>query len=61
MLVVGDNPDSEIEAGNRLGIKTVQILRPGVPFGDSATYHVRSLSEVRDIVTGIQRERDAPR
>ncbi len=54
-LVVGDNPDSEIEAGNRLGIKTVQILRPGVPFGDSATYHVRSLSEVRDLVTGNAR------
>jgi putative hydrolase of the HAD superfamily len=28
-LVVGDNADSEIEAGNRLWIKTVQVLRPG--------------------------------
>ena len=28
MLVVGDNPDSEIDAGNKLGMKTIQILRP---------------------------------
>ena len=34
VIVVGDNPDSEIEVGNRLGIRTVQILRPGVPRGD---------------------------
>jgi ribonucleotide monophosphatase NagD (HAD superfamily) len=25
--VVDDNPDSDIEAGTRLGIKTAQILR----------------------------------
>lgn len=31
VLVVGDNPDSEIETGNRLGIRTVQVLRPGCP------------------------------
>ena len=40
VIVVGDNPDSEIEAGNKLGIRTVQILRPGVPRADSATYYV---------------------
>lgn len=28
VLVVGDSPDSEIRAGNNLGITTVQILRP---------------------------------
>jgi FMN phosphatase YigB (HAD superfamily) len=28
VVIAGDNPDSEIEAGNRLGMKTVQILRP---------------------------------
>ena len=48
--MVGDNPDSEIEAGNRLGIKTVQILRPGVPRGDNATYYVQTLTELKAIL-----------
>lgn len=46
VLVVGDNPDSEIAAGNRLGIRTVQTLRPGVVRSDSATHHVTSLAEL---------------
>jgi FMN phosphatase YigB (HAD superfamily) len=52
VLVVGDNPDSEIEAGNRLGIETVQILRPGVPRSDSADRHIQSLSELQDQLRG---------
>jgi FMN phosphatase YigB (HAD superfamily) len=44
VLIVGDNQDSEIEAGNRLGIKTVQVLRPGVPRADNASYIFRHLS-----------------
>ncbi|WP_437998124.1 HAD family hydrolase [Sorangium sp. So ce185] len=51
VLVVGDNLESEIEAGNRLGIRTVQILRPGVPRGEGATYTVRDLHELRALVT----------
>jgi FMN phosphatase YigB (HAD superfamily) len=47
VLVVGDNPDSEIEAGNQLGIKTVQILRPGVPRADNATHYIQSLTELK--------------
>ena len=47
VLVVGDNPDSEIAAGNRLGMKTIQILRPGVPRSDTATAHIHSLSELK--------------
>lgn len=50
VLVVGDNPDSEIEVGNRLGIQTVQILRPGVPRTDNATFHIRSFAELRDLL-----------
>lgn len=46
VLVVGDNPDSEIAAGNRLGIRTVQTLRPGVVRHASATHHVTSLGEL---------------
>lgn len=46
VIVVGDNPDSEIEAGNQLGITTVQILRPGVARGDNAAYYIDELAEL---------------
>ena len=46
VLVVGDNPDSEIAAGNQLGITTIQILRPGVPASPAATHQVRTLAEL---------------
>jgi putative hydrolase of the HAD superfamily len=49
-MVVGDNPDSEIVAGNRLGMKTVQVLRPGVPRGDNATAHINSLNELGELL-----------
>jgi putative hydrolase of the HAD superfamily len=52
VLVVGDNPDSEIEAGNQLGIPTVQILRPGVPPGQNATHTIRSLTEIPPLLAG---------
>ncbi len=38
VMVVGDNPVSELAAGRNLGMVTVQILRPGVvrrPAGES--------------------------
>jgi Predicted hydrolase (HAD superfamily) len=50
VMVVGDNPDSEIVAGNRLGMKTVQVLRPGVPRGDNATAHINSLNELGELL-----------
>lgn len=46
VLVVGDSAESEIEAGNRLGIRTVQTLRPGVPRASNATFHIHSLVEL---------------
>jgi putative hydrolase of the HAD superfamily len=46
MLVVGDNADSEIRAGNELGMTTVQILRPGVPYGSNAAHHIHGLQEL---------------
>jgi HAD superfamily hydrolase (TIGR01509 family) len=46
VIVVGDNPDSEITAGNRLGMKTVQVLRAGVPRGNNATHHITTLNEL---------------
>jgi putative hydrolase of the HAD superfamily len=50
VLVVGDNPESEIEAGNRLGMPTVQILRPGVARGTNATHYIRELAELRRLL-----------
>jgi putative hydrolase of the HAD superfamily len=47
VLVVGDNPDSEIAAGNRLGMTAIQILRPGVPASPAATHHIHSLRELK--------------
>lgn len=50
VLVVGDNPDSEIETGNRLGMPTIQILRPGVPRSERASRHIHSLVELRELL-----------
>ena len=49
-LVVGDNPESEIAVGNRLGIGTVQILRPGVPRGETAKHHISTLAELKELL-----------
>jgi putative hydrolase of the HAD superfamily len=50
VLVVGDNPESEIEAGNRLGMPTVQILRPGIARGATATHYIHDLRELHVII-----------
>jgi len=50
VLVVGDNPDSEIEAGNRLGITTVQVLRAGVPLGNNASHYIDELAELKGLL-----------
>jgi FMN phosphatase YigB (HAD superfamily) len=55
VVVVGDNPDSEIEAGNKLGMKTVQILRPGVPRADNATYRIHTFDELKTLLQEINR------
>jgi len=47
VLVVGDNPESEIAAGNKLGMITIQTLRPGVPASPTATHHIRTLDELK--------------
>jgi FMN phosphatase YigB (HAD superfamily) len=49
--IVGDNPDSEITAGNELGMKTVQIIRPGIEQSDKASYLVCSFYELNDLIT----------
>jgi len=50
VLIVGDNHDSEIAAGVRMGIRTVQTLRPGVPHSSSATHHIRNLYELAPLL-----------
>lgn len=46
VLVIGDSPENEIAAGNALGAVTVQILRPGTIFSDTAAYHLSTLAEL---------------
>jgi putative hydrolase of the HAD superfamily len=48
--VVGDNGESEIAAGNRLGMTSVQILRPGVERCDTARHAVRNLVELQGLM-----------
>ncbi len=50
VLVVGDNADSELAAGQRLGIATVQTLRPGVPLASKATFHIHSLTGLKQLL-----------
>ncbi len=49
--MVGDNPDSEIEAGNVVGMLTVQILREGVPRGSNARHYIHHLGELKELLT----------
>jgi putative hydrolase of the HAD superfamily len=48
--VVGDNPDSEIAAGNDLNMITIQILRANVKKGDNARYYIKSFDELAMIM-----------
>ena len=50
VLVLGDNPESEIAAGNALGIRTIQTLRPGVQRSSAAAHHIASLHELPALV-----------
>jgi FMN phosphatase YigB (HAD superfamily) len=47
VIVVGDNAESEIAAGNQLGMRTIQTVRPGVQRAASASGHVCSLAELK--------------
>ncbi|MFA6519555.1 MAG: HAD-IA family hydrolase [Candidatus Paceibacterota bacterium] len=50
VLVVGDNPMSELGAAKSLGILTVQTLRPTVARWDDATYHIKSFDELEALI-----------
>jgi FMN phosphatase YigB (HAD superfamily) len=53
VLVVGDNADSEIAAGNALGMPTVQTLRPGVPSAANARWRIESFAELSKLIPKI--------
>lgn len=53
VMIVGDNPRAELGAGKRLGMVTVQTLRPGVMRWSEAEHHVMLLSELPPIVSGL--------
>lgn len=50
VLVVGDNPRSELKAAKELGILAIQTLRPGVTKWDEADYNIKSLSELSALI-----------
>jgi putative hydrolase of the HAD superfamily len=50
-FVIGDNPTSEIHAGNQLNLKTIQILRKGISKGDNADFYIYSFDELDGILT----------
>lgn len=46
VMVIGDNPVSEIAAGNQLGMVTVQVLRSGVIKDETAKYHIADFNKL---------------
>ena len=50
VMVIGDDAESELAAARKLGIHTIQTLRPGVKKWDQATYHVTSLYQLKGII-----------
>lgn len=50
VLVVGDNPHSELKAGKELGMRTVQTLRPTIQRADGFDHYVHSLHELLPLV-----------
>jgi FMN phosphatase YigB (HAD superfamily) len=53
VLVIGDNADSEIAAGNALGMPTVQTLRPGVASAANARWRIKSFAELSKLIPKI--------
>lgn len=51
VLVIGDNPLSELGAGRALGATTVQTVRPGVAAWDLADHRVSGLDELLELLS----------
>ena len=54
VMVIGDDAESELAAAQKLGIQTIQTLRPGVKKWNQATYHVTSLYQLKGIVGAMR-------
>lgn len=54
VLVVGSDPNQEIAVGNKLGMVTVQILRPKVECSGAAIHHILTLGDLWPLM-GIDR------
>jgi FMN phosphatase YigB (HAD superfamily) len=50
VAVVGDNPASELAAARRLGLRAVQLLRPGVVAAENVRARVSGLAELRELL-----------
>ncbi|WP_462250673.1 HAD family hydrolase [Ekhidna sp.] len=50
IIVIGDNPNSEIKAGHELGFTTVQIAKFGQPRSSFSSHYIRDYSELLDIL-----------
>jgi len=50
IAVVGDNPKTELGAGKRLGMVTIQTLRPMVERWDGADHHIESFAELPRVI-----------
>lgn len=53
VLVVGDSASSEIAAGRRLGMRTIQVLRPGIEPALNADLQVLSLTELPRVIEDL--------
>lgn len=53
VVVLGDSAESEIAAGNRLGIPTVQVLRSGVERCEEAQFRIVDLTELRAVIAEL--------
>jgi len=58
VLVVGDNVESELAAARRLGVRSVQTLRPGVMPAPDVRLRVANLRELEGLVRHWKAERE---
>ncbi len=54
VVVLGDSEESEITAGRRLGLWTIQVLRERVRPALTAHWRIRSLTELPDLLSQIE-------
>ena len=48
--VIGDNPDSEINAAHKLGMKTIQRKSPSKTKSNLSNYYIESFKELHEII-----------